>query len=63
MSEHALSFRCAFCDGMIKLVCVQGQAAEERDRHSALGMKPHVCRVIKRRSQYELQTGTDVVKH
>lgn len=57
-----LTFRCAFCGQRLKLVCVQGQAAEEHDRHSALGMKPHVCRV-KRRSQYELQTGTDVVKH
>ena len=67
MSSHkkgcVLSFPCAFCGVRIKLFEVQGQHVEERDRQSALGMKPHVCRVIKRRSQYELQTGTDVVKH
>ena len=62
MKGCELQFRCAFCDGRIKLVCVQGQAAEERDRHSALGMRPHVCRP-KRRSAYELRTGVDVVKH
>jgi len=57
-----LSFPCAWCGVRIKLFEVQGQHVEDRDRQSALGMKTHVCRP-KRRSQYELQTGTDVVKH
>ena len=63
MKGCIVSFRCAFCDARIKLVCVQGQATEGAlDRHSALGMRPHVCRP-KRRSAYELRTGVDVVKH
>jgi hypothetical protein len=63
MSKPILTFKCAWCDERIKMFEVQGQHVEDRDRQSALGMKPHVCRVIKRRSQYELQTGVDVVDH
>jgi hypothetical protein len=62
MKGYVLRFRCAWCDTWIKLFEVQGQHVEERDRQSALGMRPHVC-CPKRRSQYELRTGVDVVDH
>ena len=63
MKGCVLSFRCAFCDARIKLVCVQGQATEgPSDRHSSLGLRPHLCRP-KRRSGYELNSGIDVVEH
>ena len=62
MSKPILTFKCAWCDERIKMFEVQGQHVEERDRQSALGMKTHVCRP-KRRSDYELRTGVDVVQH
>jgi hypothetical protein len=62
MSKPILTFKCAWCDERIKMFEVQGQHVEERDRQSALGMRPHVCRP-KRRSAYELRTGVDVVQH
>ena len=44
-------------------MCVQGQATEgAADRHSALGMRPHLCR-RKRWSGYELRTGWDVLQN
>ena len=57
-----LSFPCAFCGQRLKLSCVQGQHVEDLDRHSALGMRSHVCR-RKRWSSYELRTGWDVLQN